>query len=82
MGNVYYSCLATGYPTPSYEWFKEDYENDILRESLIDPLQDNRYTISGGSLIIYNPNQVRLYPLFSTIGNYIVNKCLVSIIYY
>lgn len=56
--DVTLSCLATGYPTPSYEWYKEDYENDVLRESLIDPLQDNRYTISGGSLIIYNPNQI------------------------
>lgn len=72
----FYSCLAAGYPTPSYEWFKEDYENDILRESLIDPLQDNRYTISGGSLIIYNPNQVRILSLTYLFGQLLMQSLL------
>lgn len=55
--DVSLSCLAGGYPTPTYEWFKEQYENDRLVASKIDPLSNSRYTLSGGLLIIYNPNQ-------------------------
>ncbi|XP_039297800.1 contactin [Nilaparvata lugens] len=51
------SCLAAGYPTPTYEWFREDYENDRLVATQIDPLQDKRYTVSGGSLLINEPRQ-------------------------
>uniref|UniRef100_A0A0A9W5Z2 Contactin n=1 Tax=Lygus hesperus TaxID=30085 RepID=A0A0A9W5Z2_LYGHE len=51
-------CIAGGYPTPTYEWFKEEYEQDQLIPKKIDPLADSRYTISGGSLIIYAPKQV------------------------
>lgn len=54
------SCLAGGYPTPNYEWFKEDYENDRLIATKIDPLLNSRYTVSGGTLIIYEPEQVRI----------------------
>lgn len=52
------SCLAGGYPTPTYEWFREDYENDRLVARRIDPLAENRYTVSGGTLIINEPKQV------------------------
>ncbi|XP_033366000.1 contactin isoform X1 [Bombus vosnesenskii] len=55
--DVALSCLAGGYPAPTYEWFKEDYENDRLIATKIDPLNNNRYTISGGTLIIYEPDQ-------------------------
>ncbi|XP_014603516.1 PREDICTED: contactin [Polistes canadensis] len=51
------SCFAGGYPTPTYEWFKEEYENDRLIASRIDPLLNTRYTISGGTLIIFDPEQ-------------------------
>ncbi|XP_066587501.1 contactin [Prorops nasuta] len=51
------SCLAGGYPTPTYEWFKEDYENDRLIAKRVDPLINRRYTLSGGTLIIHEPEQ-------------------------
>ncbi|VEN63415.1 unnamed protein product [Callosobruchus maculatus] len=51
------SCLAGGYPTPTYKWYKEDYENDRLVAHEIDPLRDGRYTVSGGTFIIHNPQQ-------------------------
>lgn len=51
------SCIASGYPTPNYEWFKEHYDNDRLVSQKIDPLSNGRYTVSGGSLIIFSPNQ-------------------------
>lgn len=54
------SCLAGGYPTPTYQWFREDYENDRLTAKEINPLENPRYTISGGTLIIHSPQQVRL----------------------
>lgn len=56
--NFCYSCLAGGYPNPTYEWFKESYENDNLVARKIDPLQDGRITISGGTLIINSPEKV------------------------
>lgn len=51
-------CLAEGYPHPSYEWFKEGYENETIQARRIDPLKDKRFTVSGGTLIINNPKQV------------------------
>ncbi|XP_027207013.1 contactin [Penaeus vannamei] len=51
-------CLADGYPHPTYEWFKEAFENDELVAKKIDPLADPRFTVSGGTLIINNPRQV------------------------
>lgn len=57
--DVTINCLAAGYPTPTYSWFKEEYVNDNLTYHAIDPLSDSRYTISGGSLIIFNPEQAR-----------------------
>lgn len=56
--DVTISCLAGGYPTPTYEWFMESYENDRLVAIKIDSLTNSRYTVSGGSLIIYEPDQV------------------------
>lgn len=56
--DVSLSCLARGYPTPTYEWFKESYDHDRLVATKIDPLQNDKYTISGGTLIIHEPNQV------------------------
>lgn len=57
--DVTLSCLAAGYPTPTYSWYKEEYVNDNLTFHRIDPLTDKRYTISGGNLIVYNPEQTR-----------------------
>ena len=57
--DVTLSCLAGGYPTPTYEWFKEDFQNDRSVARKINPLLDERYTLSGGSLIIFSPNQVK-----------------------
>ncbi|KYN31788.1 Contactin [Trachymyrmex septentrionalis] len=54
--DVSLSCLAGGYPTPTYEWFKETYVNDLLVAMKIDPLLDRKFTVSGGTLIIYNPD--------------------------
>ncbi|KAK7072713.1 Contactin-3, partial [Halocaridina rubra] len=51
-------CLAEGYPYPTYEWFKETFENDKLVSNLIDPLTESRFTVSGGTLIINNPKQI------------------------
>ena len=59
--DVSLSCLAGGYPAPTYEWFKEDFQNDRLVAKRIDPLSNERYTISGGILIIFAPNQVKIY---------------------
>jgi hypothetical protein len=49
-------CYADGYPAPTYRWFR--YEDGVGSE--IKPLKDpqKRITISGGSLIINNPNPV------------------------
>lgn len=52
------SCLAGGYPTPTYEWFREDSQNDAIVETKIDALSDDRFTISGGTLIIFNPDKI------------------------
>jgi len=62
--DVSLSCLAGGYPTPTYEWFKEDYENDRLIATKINPLSNSRYTVSGGTLIIYEPEQVQIDNIF------------------
>lgn len=52
-------CVADAYPPPKYEWFKEEYENNQLKLILVDPMADNRVTITDGSLTIYNPNQIQ-----------------------
>lgn len=61
INDVSLSCLAGGYPTPTYEWFREDYEDDRLVAKQIEPLLDSRYTVSGGMLIIYNPTTVKIF---------------------
>lgn len=55
--DVSLSCLAGGFPNPTYEWFREDYENDRLIARRINPLQDSRFTVSGGILMIHDPHQ-------------------------
>lgn len=59
MNEVQLKCLAGGYPAPTYAWYKEEYEFDKLVPKKIDPLSDSRYTVSGGTLIIYNPENIR-----------------------
>ncbi|XP_042239978.1 contactin-like isoform X2 [Homarus americanus] len=51
-------CLAEGYPHPTYEWYKETYENEAIKAERMDPLKDQRFTVSGGTLIINDPKQV------------------------
>ena len=53
------SCIAGGFPTPEFQWYKEDFENDQLVSRRIDPLQNPRHTVSGGLLIINNPEEIR-----------------------
>lgn len=57
--DVSIQCLAGGYPTPTYSWYKEMYVHDVLNYTKIDPLLDPRYIISGGNLIIYSPDQAK-----------------------
>ncbi|EDW95649.1 contactin [Drosophila yakuba] len=57
INDVTLSCLASGYPTPSYTWYREVYIDDRLEYQKIDPLVQDRFTISGGNLIIYEPKQ-------------------------
>ena len=52
-------CIAQAWPTPSYEWYKEVYVNDVLTEHRVEPLKDSRITISGGQLIIHAPDQTK-----------------------
>jgi len=66
--NKYFSCVAGGYPTPTYEWFKEDYDNqDQLVSLKIDPLSNKRFTLSGGTLIIYAPKRVKISFIFKSL---------------
>lgn len=57
--DVTISCLANGYPTPEYVWFKEEFINDNLTYTSINPLIRSYYTTSGGNLIIHHPEQSR-----------------------
>lgn len=59
LNQVTLSCLAGGYPPPEFQWYKEDFENDQLVSRRIDPLQTPRHTVSGGLLIINNPEEIR-----------------------
>ena len=56
----YFRCLAGGYPYPSYEWYREEHRSDGVIAKKINPLdpRNNRITVSGGNLIIYDPNNV------------------------
>ncbi|RWS07231.1 contactin-like protein, partial [Dinothrombium tinctorium] len=55
--NVILRCVASAWPTPVYQWFKEEYESGRVASKVIDPLTDNRITQTDGTLIIYNPSQ-------------------------
>ena len=59
LNDVSLLCIAQAWPSPTYQWFKEVYENDTLAEHRIQPLKDSRITISGGQLIIHAPDQTR-----------------------
>lgn len=52
-------CLAGGFPTPTYNWFKEEFINDNLTFTRIDPLSSNHFISSGGNLIVQSPDQTR-----------------------
>lgn len=50
-------CVADAYPEPEYKWFKYEPSSDSSdsrRE--IDVLSDNRFTLTDGTLIIWNPS--------------------------
>ncbi|XP_038105430.1 contactin isoform X2 [Culex quinquefasciatus] len=57
--DVMLSCLAGGYPIPTYSWYRELYTNDNVTVVKLDPLKNSRYTTSGGSLIIHDPQQIQ-----------------------
>lgn len=57
MNSVALRCVADGFPTPSYRWFKEEYQDSRPNDRYIDPLADPRYTQTDGTLIISNPQQ-------------------------
>ncbi|KAH0545705.1 contactin [Cotesia glomerata] len=58
INEVTLKCHAEGYPTPTYEWFRENYINGRAHAEVIDPLRDNRYTVTGGNLVIHKPVQI------------------------
>ncbi|XP_013200303.2 contactin [Amyelois transitella] len=53
---VQLTCIAGGYPAPEYKWFREDYQVDSPVYVEIDPLAETRFVLSGGTLMIYNPD--------------------------
>ena len=52
-------CVADAFPTPSYKWYKEEYEGVGTKAVYIDPLSDRRYTQTDGILTIDNPQPDR-----------------------
>ncbi|XP_035716720.1 contactin isoform X2 [Folsomia candida] len=52
LSNVTLRCVADGWPAPTYSWFKEEYQNNTL----VDPLKEQRYTVTNGTLVIHEPN--------------------------
>ncbi|XP_057342220.1 contactin [Microplitis mediator] len=50
-------CHAEGWPTPTYEWYKEEYRNGRTFATQIDPLTNSRYTVTGGNLVVHKPEQ-------------------------
>ena len=48
-------CVADGFPTPKYRWYREEYQGNYIRPLLIDPLSDRRYTQTDGILTINGP---------------------------
>lgn len=57
--NIELTCIAGGYPAPSYRWYKEEYKLDNLVFTEIEPLTDSRFIISGGTLMIRAPKSER-----------------------
>lgn len=53
---VQLTCIAGGFPAPVYKWYREDYQVDNPVYIEIDPLVDTRFILSGGTLMIYNPD--------------------------
>ncbi|XP_064486907.1 contactin-like [Ornithodoros turicata] len=49
-------CVASGYPPPTYKWFKEERQNDASFDKYIDPLSNGRYTQTDGTLTIHRPD--------------------------
>ncbi|XP_015912441.1 contactin [Parasteatoda tepidariorum] len=56
VNNVALKCVAAGFPSPIYKWYKEEFKNVLVSE-LVDPLSDPRYTQTDGTLIISSPQQ-------------------------
>lgn len=54
--HVQLTCIAGGYPAPVYKWYREEYQVDSPIFTEIDPLVDTRFVLSGGTLMIYNPD--------------------------
>lgn len=59
LNQVTLNCIAAGYPTPEFKWYKEDFENDQLVSKAINPLESPRHTVSGGLLIIDSPEEIK-----------------------
>lgn len=74
--DVMLSCLAGGYPTPSYSWYKELYSNDNVTVIKLDPLKNPRYTTSGGNLIIHNPQQIQDQGTYHCVAENIFGRIL------
>ena len=62
---------AESYPHPTYKWYKEEYIDDVLRAVEIDPLKEARYTVSGGTLVISQPDSVNVYLIIEYIVAYV-----------
>ncbi|XP_037068317.1 contactin-like isoform X2 [Pollicipes pollicipes] len=58
VNDVSIKCLADAYPYPTYEWYAEVYMDDKVIYNKVDPLKEGRVTISGGVLMISEPEQV------------------------
>ncbi|XP_028968580.1 contactin [Galendromus occidentalis] len=48
-------CVASGYPTPTYKWYREVFRGDDVIAREIDPLEADRFTQTDGTLIISHP---------------------------
>ncbi|OQR73690.1 contactin-like, partial [Tropilaelaps mercedesae] len=48
-------CVASGYPAPTYKWYRESFEGDDVVATEINPLSADRYTQTDGTLIISHP---------------------------
>jgi len=52
-------CMADGYPTPTFKWYKEEYLGLQVKDIELDPLSDKRFTQTDGIFTIFNPNMDR-----------------------